>query len=160
MADLIFDGMTKVSFVDTIADISAPTAAELTAGTSLEHLITPDGLAITPATASVDNSSLASTFTTATVGRRSYTIALTCKVTDDSGGGDAKTTLVYQAAGFLVVRRNLAVGTAFAAAQTVEVYPVEVGEPAYATPAPNEVQKFTADLMVTADADTNATVAA
>lgn len=160
MADLLFDGMTKVSFVTSIANISAPTVAELDAGTSLESLITPDGLAITPATASVDNSSLASTFTTAKVGRRSWTIALTCKVTDAAGGGDAKTTLVYQAAGFLAVRRNLASTAAWAASQTVEVYPVEVGEPAYATPAPNEVQKFTSDLMVTDDADTNATVAA
>lgn len=160
MADLVYDGMTKVSWVATIPDITAPSAATATAGASLESLITPDGLQITASTADVDNSSLASTFTTAKAGRRSFDISVTFKVTDAAGGGLAYSTLVYLASGFLVVRRNLAVATAFAAAQIVEVYPVQCGQPSRATPAPNEVQKCTVPMMLTADANTNSTMAA
>lgn len=159
-ADLISDGMTKVSWVATIPDISAPSAATVTAGTTLEALITPDGLQINASTADVDNSSLASTFTTMKAGRRSFDIAVTFKITDATGGGVAYSTLVYLASGFLVVRRNLAVGTAFAATQIVEVYPVQCGQPSRATPAPNEVQKATVPMKLTADANTNATMAA
>lgn len=160
MADLIYDGMTKVSWVAAIPNIAAPSAATVTSGTTLEALITPDGLSITADTAEVDNSSLASTFTTAAAGRRSFSIAVTFKVTDAAGGGLAYSTLVYLASGFLVVRRNLAVATAFAAAQVVEVYPVQCGQPSRAVPAPNEVQKCTVPMMLTADANTNATMAA
>src|SRR3954449_2756717 len=159
-ADLVYDGMVKVSWVATIPDISAPSAATATAGTSLESLMTPDGLSITATTADVDNSSLASTFTTMKAGRRTFDIAVTCKITDAAGGGLAYSTLVYLASGFLVVRRNLAVATAYAAAQVVEVYPVQCGQPSRAVPAPNEVQKFTVPMKLTADANTNATMAA
>jgi hypothetical protein len=39
MPDLGFDGMIKVSWVTTIANIASPTVAELTAGTSLEGVL-------------------------------------------------------------------------------------------------------------------------
>ena len=163
--DLPFDGMTKVSWVPTIADLAAPTVTELTGAeaVSLETLITPDGLDITAATGEVDNSALASTFTTSQAGRRSFTASITAKRKITPAEDLAYTTLVYQATGFLVVRRDKVATDAFAAADTVEVYPVQCGEPTYAKPAPNELQKFTTPLYVTGDPRTSsnpATVAA
>ena len=43
MADIIVDGMTKVSYVPTIANIAAPTVAELNAGTALQSTLIPAG---------------------------------------------------------------------------------------------------------------------
>lgn len=72
MSDVINDGKTRVAWVTSIADISAPTVAELNAGDDFTERITPDGLNIPAETANVDNSSLASTFTTNRVGRRGF----------------------------------------------------------------------------------------
>ena len=44
MSDLINDGMTKVVWVSSIANINAPTVAELNAGADYTPRITPDGL--------------------------------------------------------------------------------------------------------------------
>ena len=44
MADVIIDGYIRVSSVPTIANLAAPTAAELNAGIAYEMLLTPEGL--------------------------------------------------------------------------------------------------------------------
>lgn len=158
MPDLVSDGFTKVSWVPTISNINAPTTAELGAGTSLESFITPDGLKIDPSTAKVDTSSVNSTFNFAKAGRTDFDIAVTLK---RQTGTDTvfTTTLRKNQTGFLVVRRTVASSTAWTAAQKVEVYPVECGEPQLASPAANEVQKYTVPMTVTSDPSTNATVA-
>lgn len=159
MSDLITDGNTKVAWVGSIANIHAPTAAELVAGFDWTTRITPDGLKTDAATASVDTSSLASTFGTSQVGRRSFTVELTIKRGSTTPEDQPKTTLIYGAAGYLVVRRGVAYTTAFTSGDKVEVYPVTASEPSNVAPAANEVSKFTAALMVTSDPDTGATVA-
>jgi hypothetical protein len=70
MPDITADGKTRVYWVTTIANIAAPTVAELNAGISLQATLTADGLmGLQPETADVDTSSLASTFnTTSTAG--------------------------------------------------------------------------------------------
>lgn len=157
MADLLADGTTKVSFCTSIANIAAPTVAELNAGTALEAIITPDGLDITPSTAAVATGALNSTFDTQAAGRRSYDIALTFKRQTPT---DTPVNLFpYQTAGYLVVRDNLAASTAWAASQKVQVYPVQSGEPNRVKPAANEVKKLTVSFFMTGDANTNATVA-
>jgi len=159
MSDLLNDGNIKASFVLTIASIAAPTVPELTAGSavSLESVITPNGLKITPSTANVDTSNVASTFTTQAVGRRSYAIEVEMK--RQTGTDAAYNALPYRTSGYLVVRRKLAASTAFASTQEVEVYPVQTGEPALSQPAANEVQKFTVPMMVTSDPNTRAVIA-
>lgn len=158
MADLLGDGNIKVSFVPTIANKNAPTTTELNAGTALESLITPDGLDITPSTAEVDLSALNSTFDAGGAGRRKYAVMLTLK---RQTGTDTVFTsvLTYQASGYLVVRRNLVATTAWTAAQTCEVYPVQCGEPGPLKPAPNEVQKYQVPMFNTSDAVRVATIA-
>lgn len=160
MSDVINDGKTRVYWVDTIADISAPTVAELNAGDDLTERITPDGLNVPSETADVDNSSLASTFTTNRAGRRSFSPEVTFKRGDNPTDDLPWTTLTYQTQGYLVVRRILLYTTAWAAAQECEVYPVECGERNTIPPAPNEVAKFTSQMKLRDEPDTSAVVAA
>lgn len=160
MSDVIVDGKTRVYWVPSISSISAPTVAELDAGTDFTERITPDGLTITPETAKVDNSHLGSTFTTNRAGRRSFDLGVTFKRGDTPTDDLPWTTLTYQATGYLVVRRILPRDTAWAASQECEVYPVECGEPQQTPPAPNEVAKFMSPLMLTSEPDTRAVVAA
>lgn len=161
MANLTFDGNVKVSFVSTLTSTTSPSAAELTAGTSLESHITPDGLATPFDTAEVDQSSLGSTFTNKTAGRREPNLSITFKTLTSAGVATAAaTTLIYRAEGYLVVRRHKAASAAFAAADVVDVYPVQVGQPSPANAAPNEVQKATVTLFCTADPSLGVTAAA
>lgn len=158
---LASDGNWRVSWVTTIADISGPTVAELDAGTELAaDFITPDGLNITPSTEGRDTSTLGSTFTTMRAGRRSFENSVTCLRAEDGSPDTAYDTLVFRATGYLVVRRTLPNADAYAAGQTVEVYPAECGEPQLSAPAPNATQTFTTPFYVTSEPDTRATVAA
>jgi hypothetical protein len=159
MSDLISDGNTKVAFATSIASITAPTVAELTAATDWTTRLTPDGLKTDPATADVDTSSLASTFTTNQPGRRSYTVELTFKRGSTTTEDNPFTTLTYGATGYLVVRRGVAYTTAFATGDKVEVYPFAAGEAQNIAPAANEVSKFMSPLKVTSDPATRAVVA-
>ena len=157
MSDLLTDGNTRVSFCTAIANIHAPTTAELNAGTSLESLITPDGLKIDASTDSVDTSSLASTFTTSGAGRRKFTIELTLK--RQTPTDTAFNLLPYRTSGYLVVRRNTTATTAWTTGQVIEVYPVQTGTRQLVSPAANEVAKFVSPMMLTSDADDAAVIA-
>lgn len=159
MSDLISDGRTRVAWVSSIANINAPTAAELTAGLDLTPRLTPDGLKMDPTTADVDTSSLASTFDTMEVGRIKFDGELTLKRGTTTPEDLPYSTLVYNTHGYLVIRRGIAYGTAWTAGQQVEVYPSVCGERANKAPAANEVMKFMAPLKVTTSPATNATVA-
>ena len=159
MSDLISDGNTKVSWVGSIANINAPTTTELNGGSDWTTRLTPDGLKTDPSTADVDTSSLASTFTTNQPGRRSYTVELTFKRGSTTIEDQPYTTLVYNASGYLVVRRGTAYGTAYATGDKVEVYPVTAGEAQNIAPAANEVSKFMSPMKVTSDPATRAVVA-
>ncbi|MFC8429917.1 hypothetical protein [Streptomyces sp. NPDC057253] len=159
MADLISDGKTRVAWLSTVANINAPTVAELTAGADYTKRITPDGLKIDPSTADVDTSSLASTFDTKTAGRVGFDTELTFKRGDTVGDDAPFTTLKYGVSGFLVVRRGVAYTTAWTVGQKVEVYPITCGEPQNSSPAANEVLKFVSPMKVTDAPATAATVA-
>lgn len=125
MADIIVDGQTRVAYVPTIADIAAPTATELNAGTVLTTTLIPAGLeGWESTTAEVDNSSLASTFDTKLPGRVSFSgTALVFKKQDAT---DTVFTLMTTPGtnGYLVVRDGVASTTAWTAADKVEVYPI------------------------------------
>lgn len=157
MSDLLTDGMTRVTWCASIANIHAPTAAELNAGTSLETLITPDGLKIDSSTDSVDTSSLASTFSTSSAGRSKFDIALTFK--RQTPVDTAFNLFPYRTSGYLVVRRNTTVATAWTTGQVIEVYPIQTGRRQLVSPAANEVARFISPMMVTSDADDAAVIA-
>ncbi|MFD6025704.1 phage tail tube protein [Streptomyces griseoluteus] len=159
MADLISDGKTRVAWASTIANINAPTTAELNAALDLTKRITPDGLKTDPSTADVDTSSLASTFDTKTVGRIGFDNELTFKRGDTVQDDAPFTTLKYGVSGYLIVRRGVPYATAWTTGQTVEVYPITCGEPQPSAPAANEVMKFVSPMKVTDAPATSALVA-
>lgn len=125
MADIIVDGMTRVAFVPTIANIAAPTVAELNAGTLLQSTLIPAGLeGFESTTAEVDNTSLASTFDTKLPGRVGFSgTGLVLKKQDG-------TDTVFNALttpntnGYIVIRDGVAQATAWTVADKVEVHPV------------------------------------
>lgn len=159
MTDLPSDGYWKVSWVPSIAIVGSPTVAELTAAgvVSLETYITATGLKVTPTTDSVDNSNLASTFSTELVGRRKFEVSIESK--RQQGTDAAWNAMYYGAVGFVVVRYNLLTATAWASGQLVEVFPVQCSEPERAPAAMNEIQKYTVAMKVTSDPNTRAVIA-
>lgn len=159
MSDLISDGKTKVVWASSLSSQTAPTATELNALADYTQRITPDGLKIDPTTAEVDTSSLASRFDTAEAGRTKFDIEITFKKGTTTPEQLPWATLVYGTHGYVVVRRGVNFETAFAASDSVEVYPVVCGEPAEVAPAANEVSKFTSKMMLTAAPTTRAAVA-
>ncbi|MFE3452380.1 hypothetical protein ACFXJ8_26000 [Nonomuraea sp. NPDC059194] len=158
-ADLLGDGNVAAYFCLTIANVSAPTAAELNAGVALQEYITKDGLGISPEQAAVDNTSLASRDETEDAGTVKYSIELTCKRKEVSAEDVAWNTLTDRTLGYLVVRRNLAHETTFVAGQRVEVYPVRCGRPNMLPPELNAAQRFTSKLFNHTTADPDALVA-
>lgn len=158
------DGMYRVAFCDTIADISAPTVAELNAGLQLSCQITPGGLAREANDERIDDSRLCSTYSTERMGRTSFPgFALTMVHIDTVAFGspdDAFDTLVKGNLGYVVERSDKSYSEAWAAGDKVKVYPVECGSFNDATPTANENQTFTIPMAVTSDPDRRAVVAA
>ncbi|MET8765863.1 hypothetical protein [Streptomyces sp. NPDC004658] len=159
MSDLIADGKTRVAWATSIANIQAPTVAELTAAADYTRRITPDGLKTDPSTADVDTGSLASKVDTKTVGRVGYEVEVTFKRGTTVQEDAPYNTLKYGVSGYLVVRRGIDYETAWATGQQVEVYPITCGERMNVAPAANEVAKFTSPMKVTDAAATDALVA-
>jgi hypothetical protein len=164
MADLGFDGMVKVSWVPTIASLAAPTVVELTAGTSLEGRLLPDGLTISADTGEIDNSKMNSIANTVIVGRGTWTASIKYVRGDaaDSAATAVETAMAPKANGYLVVRRDIVATTAWIAAQKVEVYPAQVGYANPDSPAADTLQAVEVPLKITGtprDITNRATVA-
>lgn len=159
MADMLSDGNIKVSYVPTIANQAAPTTTELTAGTSLECLITADGLDINTDEDVVSAPKLCETINAEQPGRSKTTIQLTCVRKDTPAEDIAWTTLLRGLTGYVVVRRGTAVSTAYATTQKVEVYPVKFGQRRPIKPEQNGVEKFMSQAYNTAASTLDAVVA-
>lgn len=151
MADLLFDGMIKVSWVSTITNIAAPTVAELNAGISLEGRLLPDGLTISAETADVETSKMSSTANSAAAGRRTFDLGVKYVRGDDATSLAVEAALTYRASGYLVVRRDIVSSTAWAAAQKVEVYPAQCGEANPDAPAPDTQQAVEVPMKNTSE---------
>ena len=149
MADSLADGNTRVAYVPSIASLSAPTVAELNAGILLQTVITPDGLiGLEPDTADVPTGSLASVYSTVDIGRDSFSGTM-LRMKKQTTGDTAYSTLGTRATtGYLVVRRSVLEGTAWASSQAVEVYPVKTGRRRRLAPAENEVEKYEIPLKI------------
>ena len=136
---------TRVVWVPTIADINAPTDAEITAGTDISDLITKDGLQTPADQNNIDVAGLSSNFDAQAVGSYGGTIQLTCFRFPTT----AWDLMVYGTSGYLVVGRDSEGG--IAVADVVEVYPAEMHQPVMMQTASNEAQKFTEQMPVTDD---------
>lgn len=157
MADIVSDGLTRVSWLTSCASTAAPTTAELNAGVALESFVTADGWNAKTSTDDVDNSALNSTQNTMLPGRRTDSIELTFK--QQGKTATPWTTFASNPAGFLVRRSGVAATTAWAAAQKVTVYLVAAGFRDEKSPAKNELEKFAVDFKITGQTVDSATTA-
>lgn len=152
-----FEEYTRVSLVSSIADISAPTADELDAGTDITCYLTKDGLNPGGSTNGVDSGSLCSRVDSQVAGSVSYNATLRgFRYWDEDDFWDV---CAWGTNTHLVVRRGPAHDAAWTAGQPVEVYTVQMGEKIPASSAANTLQTFEVSLFVE-DADLDATVAA
>jgi hypothetical protein len=160
VADALTDGNIRVYSVPSIANIAAPTVAELNAGTDLTPLMTPDGLiGFDPDTAAVDNAKLNSTFNTQQPGRASWS-GTALRLTKQVGTDTVHDTLIRGFATNIVVRRaGVAYATAFATSQKVEVYPSACGEIKKNAPEANATEKYDVPIFITSQPNIRATVA-
>lgn len=159
MADSNTDGRIKIWSVPTIANIAAPTTAELNAGTALDGLITPDGLVgFEPDTGDVDNSKINSTFSTTSAGRASFSGTM-LRLIKQTGTDTVYNTLVEYYATNIVVRRDVASGTGWTTGDKVEVYPVQCGFTRNLAPEANAVHKYEVVTKITSQPNLRATVA-
>lgn len=159
MPDSLADGRTRVAWVSTIANINAPTTAELNAGTLLHSLLTPDGLmGFQPDTADVDVSALDSTFNTTVAGRASFS-GTGLRLKKQTGTDTVYNLLVRDLAGYVVIRRDSTADTAWAAGDKVEVYPSVLGEVRNLDPEANSVHKYEVPVKVSLQPQLRATVA-
>src|SRR6266536_500036 len=149
MAAVIIDGRVRISFCTAIANIAAPTVAELNAGTSMEGYVTPDGLDISIATGAVDVSNIGSSITAERAGRRKATISL--KIHHDDTSDVGWNLLPYRTSGFLAVRMGLDKTTAYASTQKIKIYPIETGEPSDEAVKPDSTWDFSVSTYSSAD---------
>src|SRR5918995_1934791 len=158
MARYNMKGNVKVSYVPSIANTSAPTVAELNAGTPLELFLNDDGLTLPADQNYVESSALGESFISQVVGSTGGTIELNMK-RDNAADTAWNLFVAGNLLGFLVVRRGLPTGTAWAAAQKVLVYPWNAHQPVLVQTARDTQDAFTVGAGVTATPSLNATVA-
>lgn len=160
MSRLVFDGNTKVFWLDAApADPSAPTVAELTAGTDITSYIPKDGFKSGVSNNRVSGGSLDERFTDESMGTWSSQLSIDYyldKVTADNTAHD--TIGVQDAAGAIVVVWD---GAGAADGGKAYVWPeVEAGQPVIQDTAENARQKATAEFAVLAEPNFHAVVAA
>ena len=156
------DGNVKVVVVTTIANTSAPTAAELNAGTSVDIscYLTADGLTPGLDEQVITDSRLCEIETFEQPGRVQRTLAVQyIDNTNTALANAAKTALVPGTALFLAVRGGKAFDTVFAAADKVMISPIKPGQYSKLPPEANSVLKIAQKLFVTGRTIPDATVA-
>lgn len=160
MPDISSDGNIRVSWVTTIANKNAPTVGELNAGLLLTGLIAADGFTGWQATnAKVNARKLDSTFTAQGVGTVSIEDAL-LRLYKQSGGDTAFTTLVKNAAGFIVARPSLPSATAWASAQLlIGVYPSVCMQRRWLDREENTMERYEVPIAISAEPAFDVTVA-
>ena len=163
MADIILDGKVKVWSVPSIANIAAPTTAELNAGTNLGALLTKDsGLqGFSPDTAAVDTTPLNATYMTNLPGMATLANGiLQFKAQTQATPDTIKTTFVKDYTTNIVIRRQGALETgAWTSTDQVEVWPVKCGFRKDNDLAANEVQKYQIPVFFYAQPNQSAVVA-
>lgn len=159
MADVIIDGYIRVSLVPTIANLAAPTTTELNAGTSIEMLLTPEGLQGFASTTNwVPNSALGSTFDTQLPGTVSFgDMGLQFKW--QAGTDTTYNLLVYGYSTNVVIRRRILRATAWTASQLVEVYPIQCGQFTPADYERNSLARFNVPIGLVNEPQLRAVVA-
>jgi hypothetical protein len=153
-------GNVRADYVPTISNTSAPTTAELNAGTALSLWINDDGLTLPADQNMVESSALGQTFLSQVPGSTGGTIELNMK-RDAIPASDTAWNLFVagQLSGYLVVRRGPPSATAWTAAQKVLVYQVTFHLPVPVQTARDTEDSFTVMGGVLTDPVLSGTVA-
>lgn len=149
MTDQLADGRTRVAWVPAVNALAAPSTAEINAGTELTTALTADGLVgFTPDTGDVDSTEVLGRYRTTVPGRAAFSGTL-LRLKKQAAAGDATYDLLaWGTFGYVVVRRDYAVATAWANGQRVEVYPAECGEVRNLPPEANSVHRYEVPLFL------------
>mgnify|MGYP006197171725 CR=1 FL=1 len=159
MPDIVGDGRERWDWVPAIANIAAPTTAELNAGIRISQWMTKDGATgFSPDTADAPTSSIESVFDTNVNGRVSFS-GPRIRLKKQSGTDTAYTTLVADATGYITRRKSLTAATAFASAQPLQVFPVMCGYRAWLDQDDNMPERYDVPIKITATPNLNAAVA-
>ncbi len=150
-----------MAFVPTIASNTAPTTAELNAGTLLHNQLIVGGLqgfAFSPG--EVDNTAFGSSFDTKLPGVSGYS-GTQLVLKRATIGSDTIWTLLttYFTPGYIVIRDGSTNSTAWATGNNVEVFPITTGDWEYVDRARNEVLKYTVATPIGASPTKKAVVA-
>lgn len=156
------DGNTKATFVPTVAVLSAPTVAELTAVgiVACETVITASGLKISIDQGEVKGDTLASVQTFTGPGRLQAKIELTFFRDDTSLADRMWSVMTNGTPGYFVVRRGLSYQTAYAAGQKIAIYTITCGEPSEVAPEAESYDQAMVNLYPSGQYLREATVAA
>lgn len=159
MSRTIAPGQLRASWVASISNPAAPTAAELNAGTVISGQMRRDGLDVPLAGNVVDASDVSSKLNKTapgTVGGDTATLRFRLdrtRTTVDAVKAvlTAPTSTADGAAGYLVVRRIGGSGNTYAATDRVDVYPAQVVSNSDDAISDNDTQSFTVILSITGD---------
>lgn len=144
MARIKYEGRTKIHWVPTIADQSAPTVTEIGAGTDLTPFVTKDGYQPNVTNNTIDTAGIDNDFNSQIQGSFGADLTLNCMRDDTTD--TAFTTLVRLAQGYVVVGLDSAGG--IVATDIVEVWPAELGTPVMANSGQDTLQTFSVSVAV------------
>lgn len=154
-----FEEFCTVILAPSVADITAPTLAEIAAGTDITCFLTKDGLNPGGSTNMVEAGTLCTRVDGETVGSVKYSFMLKGYRDNDVGGDTFWDLADWATPTVVIVRRGIQYGTAFAATQDVEVYDGAMAQPTPAGSAANTNQTFELGIAVE-NAELKAVVAA
>jgi hypothetical protein len=160
VATYTHDENTRIWWADTVADIEAPTAAEITAATELTTTVSKDGLKIGSSNNIVKNDNISTSFSGEIPGTYGNKLSLKCFRGDSTDDTAWDTLGVRNTHGFLIVRRAKPFTTAVVVADKVEVYPAITQQPVIEDSAENARVMVQYDLAVPEAPALNAAVAA
>lgn len=157
MARLVFDNKMHIYWLDTNpADLDAPTAAEIGAGTDITTFVPKDGVKFGVSNSRVDGGDISTVFTAESMGTWNSQVSLTIFLDDDTNTA-WDLFAAYGTTGCLVI-------CPFAAAAATEkcyVFPTaQTGTPVPMDSAANERQKATIEFAVGAEPQFDGVVAA
>ena len=146
------DGNVKIVWTPTIAATTAPTAAILNGGTTIDLscYLTADGFTPGLDESVIADGRLCETETFEQPGRTARTLSLTYINNVNTALADlAATTLIPGTAGYIVRRSGKAYDATFIATDKVEVWPVKCGKRSNLPPEANSVLRITQKMFVT-----------
>jgi hypothetical protein len=157
MAKVAAENKVKVYFLPTAASVSAPTVANITAGTHLTPWMPVDGLDIGTTQNNAELTILDDGTTLQAVGTEVVgPVNMTFTRDSTAGDDDPWVLFVRGLTGFILVSRF----GAPVAGSRVEVYSIESHDPVNTNPAGDTFQLMTVSCPVNGDSDRKAVVAA